>query len=361
MSRFTNTMPKRARTAVIAAGNSGRNSITRLLQNNTYLADFILVDTDPTVIYEEMQKDNPKFESIFLLDKQAPIPNDMQGTNGNTALGEEATRSTIDQIKSVIEPYDLLFLIGGLGGGTASAALPIIAQAATELNIITIALVSSPFGFEALERHRIAYESIIALNTLADTLLVMHGDDLLKIANTRIHLEKAWEMADDFRHRCIHIVEQLTQYTDVINIDFADLTRIMNGKGAALFTMGVGRGVGKTKRALEAALICPWLNRSVIGAQNVLMHIVVPPNQTFFNIADVTHHVTQMIGSQTEIIWGVSEDPDLDDEIQFIVIATGFDEMTQVTHTTNPFMRNALDNKHESYSLKDYYWNGARS
>ena len=131
----------------------------------------------------------------------------------------------------------------------------------------------------------------------------------------------------------------------------------MNGKGAALFTMGVGRGVGKTKRALEAALICPWLNRSVIGAQNVLMHIVVPPNQTFFNIADVTHHVTQMIGSQTEIIWGVSEDPDLDDEIQFIVIATGFDEMTQVTHTTNPFMRNALDNKHESYSLKDYYWN----
>ncbi len=360
MSRFTNTMPKRARIAVIAAGNSGRNSITRLLENNEYLAEFILVDTDPSLIYEEKQKDNPKFESIFLVDDQAPIPNDRIGTHGNTALGEEATRSTINQIKSVIEPFDLLFLIGGLGGGTASAALPIIAQAATELNIITIAVVSSPFSFEPLERHRIAYESIFALNTLADTLLVMHGDELLKTAKTRVHLEKAWEAADDFRHRCIHIVEQLTQYPEIINIDFADLTRIMNGQGVALLTMGVGRGVNKTKRAISNALVCPWLNRSIVGAQNVLMHIVMPPNEPFFNIAEATQHVTGIVGGQAEIIWGVSEDPDLKNELQILVIATGFDELTQVTHTTNSFMRKALDNQHESYSLKDYYWNVTR-
>ncbi|MEM9776315.1 MAG: cell division protein FtsZ [Chloroflexota bacterium] len=356
MRRYSCNQLRKARIGVIGAGNSGRIAIESLLEENYYHAQFILVDTDQSSMALSKQGEHPLFDRILLVDNQSKPHKTLYGTDGDTHLGEAATWGTTNKIKSVIRHFDMLFLLGGLGGGTASAALPIIAQAAKELDIMTVAIVTSPFGFEELERHRIAYQSITALNLLADALLVMHGDDLLDQVKTRTHLEKAWAQANKLRHNCVYIIEQLTQYPSIINIDFADVKAILNNKGASLFTHGIGKGDEKIQQAVQNALICPWLGHSIVGAKNLLMHIVVPVDQPFLDIVEVANKITASVGSQASIIWGVSEDPCLGDEIHILLLATGFNEITQTSHVTNSFMREALDYKRERHTLADHYW-----
>ena len=364
MRRYTNTHSRQARIGVIGAGNSGRISIHRLLQKNYYHADFILVDTDQESLNKSQRENGQLFDHILLADQKSPFPNDFTGTDGNINIGEKATRGTYNRIKAVIQHFDLIFLVGGLGGGTASAALPIIAQAAGELNIMTVAIVTSPFGFEGLDRHRIAYQSITALNSLADTLIVIHGDELLQLVNDRTNLDGAWAEADTLRHKCIHIIEQLTQYPGIINIDFADVKTVMEGNGTALMTMGTGRGENKVADAVEEALTCSLLNRSIIGAGNVLMHIVTPPDHDFFEVANIAESVTNAIGKQADIIWGVSEDTCLNDEVQILMLATGFCEITQISHSTTDTMRIAREEElveiREKSSLADHFWSLAK-
>lgn len=360
MRRYTNSLPRQARIGVIGAGTSGQVSIHRLLQNNYYHADFILVDTDEESIKLSKRSNSQLFEHILLADKKSPFPNDFTGTNGDINLGEKATRGTYNRIKAVIQHFDMIFLLGGLGGGTASAALPIIAQAAAELDIMTVAIVTTPFGFEDHERHRIAYQSVTALNSLADTLLVMHGDELLPLVDDRTNLDKVWAEADALRHKCIHIIEQLTQYPGIINIDFADVKTVMEGNGTALMTMGTGRGDNKVEDAVRDALTCPLLNRSITGSSNVLMHIVTPPNHDFFEVADIAQQVTDSIGKQADIIWGVSEDTCLHDEVQILMLATGFCEITQISHSTTATMRETRQETAERHSLADHFWSLAK-
>ena len=340
MRRYTNSHPRQARIGVIGAGTSGNSSIHRLLSQHYYHADFILVDTDQKSLEQSKRRDTQLFEHIL--------------------LGEKATRGTYNRIKAVIQHFDLIFLIGGLGGGTASAALPIIAQAADELDIMTVAIVTTPFSFEDVERHQIAYQSITALNSLADTLLVVHGDEILQKVADRTNLDLAWEKADELRHKCIHIIEQLTQYPGIINIDFADVKTVMEGNGTALMTMGVGRGEKKVAEAVDNALTCSMLNRSITGAGDVLMHIITPPNHDFFEVADIAQSVTNAIGTQADIIWGVSEDSCLNDEVHILMVASGFCEITQVSHSINTNMREARVETRERNSLADHFWSMAK-
>lgn len=365
MRRYTHTCPRQAKIGVIGVGNSGQCSIDRLLKNNYYHAEFILADTDKSHLNRGRYSGAQISQRILLADQRSAGFNDNRGTAGDVQLGRQAALGTATRIQSVIRNYDLLFLIGGMGGGTATTALPAIAAAAAELDIMTIAIVTTPFGFEGSKKHKIAHAGIAELNSLVDTLIVVHGDDLLDMVDDRLNLDAAWGQADHLRHRCIHITEQLTQYPGIINIDFADVKAVMEGNGTALMTMGIGYGANRVEEAVEAALTCNMLNRSAAGAGNVLMHIVTPPNHDFFEVADIAKKITEAVGTQADIVWGVSEDTCLHDEIHILMIATGFCEITQIAHKNSVPMREAViearaQENHERYSLADHFWTLAK-
>ena len=366
MRRYTHTYPRQARIGVIGVGNSGQCSVSRLLKDNYYHAEFILVDTDKTHLNRRRIGDEAVIERVLLTDQRAAEFNCCRsGTKGDVALGKQAAVGTMTRIQSVIQNYDLLFLFGGMGGGTATAALPVIAQVAAELDIMTVAIVTTPFGFEGRPKHRIAHKGVAELNSLVDTLIVAHGDKLLDRIDDRVNLEQAWAEADLLRHRCLHITEQLTQYPGIINIDFADVKAVMEGNGTALMTMGVGYGENKVEDVVENALTCDMLERSAAGAGNVLMHIVTPPNHDFFEVADIAQKMTEAIGTQADIIWGVSEDTCLHDEVNILMVATGFCEIAQIGHANSVPMRNAIvesrqQESRQRYSLADHFWSLAR-
>lgn len=365
MRRYIHTCPRQARIGVIGAGNSGICSISRLLKNNYYHADFILVDTDKDQLHKTDIADGQILHRILLADQRSLELKSRKGTKGNLELGTQAAMGSITRLQSVIRNYDLLFLVGGMGGGTATTALPVIAEAAAELDIMTVAIVTTPFGFEGSFKQKNAHHGIIALNSLVDTLIVLHGDQLLNMIEDRLHLDEAWSQADNLRHRCIHIIEQLTQYPGIINIDFADVKAVMEGNGTALMTMGVGYGENKVADVVKSALHCNWLERSAAGAGNVLMHIVTPPNHDFFEVADIAQKVTEEVGEQADIIWGVSEDTCLHDEVRILMVATGFCEITQIAHSNSVPMREAITEtrareNRERYSLADHFWSMAR-
>jgi len=365
MRRYIHTCPRQARIGVIGAGTSGICSIKRLLENNYYHADFILVDTDKEQLHTEGIASNQVLHRILLADQRSLELNSRHGTKGNLELGNRAAMGSITRLQSVIRNYDLLFLVGGMGGGTATTALPVIAEATAELDIMTVAIVTTPFGFEGSLKQKNAHHGITALNSLVDTLIVLHGDQLLNMIEDRLHLEEAWGQADHLRHQCIHIVEQLTQYPGIINIDFADVKNVMEGNGTALMTMGIGRGENKIEDVVQSALHCNWLDRSAAGAGHVLMHIVTPPNHDFFEVADIAKKITEEVGEQAEIIWGVSEDTCLHDEVRILMVATGFCEIAQIAHSNSVSMRDAITEtrvreNRERYSLADHFWSMAR-
>lgn len=365
MRRYTHTNSRQAHIGVVGVGKSGHSSINCLLENNYYHADFILADTDRRHLNQNHKGNNQICERILLADRHSRSVSTHNGTKGNSELGKQATLGTLTRLKAIIQNYSLLFLFGGMGGGTATAALPIIAQAAAELNIMTIAIVTTPFEFEGSHKNIVAHQGVDDLKSLVDLMIVIHGDQLLDMIDNRVDLESAWAEAGVLRHRCIHIIEQMTQYPGIINIDFADVKTAMKGSGTALMTMGVGHGENRVEEAVERALKCDILKRSAEGASNVLIHIVTPPNHDFFEVTDITQRITDALGPQTYIKWGVSEDTCLHNEIRVMMVATGFCEITQIAHVNSIPMRRATTEAHREdnyaqHSLADHFWSLAR-
>ncbi|MEM9774248.1 MAG: cell division protein FtsZ [Chloroflexota bacterium] len=360
MRRYTNTVPKQAKIGVIGAGKSGYCSIKELLSQNYYHADFLYVDTDRPLIEQSKSDVNQLVDRIWLADQQNPSKITPNGTNGDFRSGEHATFRTMQRIKAAIRNFDMLFLFGGMGGGTATAALPVIAQAAAELDIMTVAIVTSPFGFEGTNRHKIAQIGINRLNSLTDTLIVLHGDELLAKVDNRVELSEAWSEANELRHNCISIVEELTQYPGIINIDFADIRAVIEGNGSALMTMGVGIGENKVEEAIADALNCKTLNRSATGAGQVLMHIVTPPDADLFEVHDIADGITQSIGEQAYIHFGVSEDNCLFDEVRVFLIATSFCEITQMAQQYSEPIKTVVSQSRERQTLADHFWSLAK-
>ncbi|MEM8858742.1 MAG: cell division protein FtsZ [Chloroflexota bacterium] len=360
MRRYTNICPKQAKIGVIGAGKSGYRALKELLDHNYYHADFIYADTDRPSIEQSRTEVDQLVDRIWLADQQGDTQTTLNGTGGDFRSGENATLRTMQRIKASIRNFDMLFLLGGMGGGTATAALPIIAQAAAEQDIMTIAIVTSPFSFEGRERSNIAQVGINRLNSLTDTLIVLHGDELLQKVDNRVELDVAWSEANELRHKCISIIEELTQYPGIINIDFADIRSVMEGNGSALMTTGTGLGENKVEEAIQDALNCSTLNRSATGAGQVLMHIVTPPDMDFFEVHDIADGITQSIGEQANIIFGVSEDTCLHDEVRIYLIATSFCEITQMSHRYSDSMKTAVSQNRERQSLADHFWSLAK-
>ncbi len=301
---------------VIGAGGGGSNAVNRMIKSNVRGVEFIAANTDKQAL-----RSSGATYKIQLGEKLTKG----LGAGSDPEIGRKAAEESRDQLKKVLENTDMVFITAGMGGGTGTGAAPIIADIAREMGILTVGVVTKPFKFEGQVRKKQAEEGIAALHDKVDSLIVIPNERLSCVTEQKITLMNAFEIADDVLKQAISSISDLVSGQGLINLDFADVSKIMRGAGYA--HMGVGRASGKDKasEAASMAIHSPLLESSIDGADGVIINIVGSADIGLEEIEIAAEMVRSAAHPEANIIFGVALDAELDDEIRVTVIATGFE------------------------------------
>lgn len=301
------------RILVMGIGGGGNNAIERMVQSNLARVSFAAVNTDVQVL-EECNAD-------FRVQIGKKLTKGY-GTGADPTLGEAAALESEEEIKALIAEYDMVILTCGMGGGTGTGATPILAKYCKEAEILTVAVVTLPFGFEGAPRIAAAECGVSKLKPNVDTLLVIPNDKLLKISDKPLFLEDAFDMADSVLKYAIEGITNIVFNKGTINLDFNDLKTTLINKGMGHLGIGTVRGDQTIVDAVKIAVNSPLLDTSVAGAQNLLINTCGRVNIVALN--EAVEYVRSLAGERVNIIWGTVTDPNADkEEITVTVIATG--------------------------------------
>ncbi len=307
-----------ARIKVIGVGGGGGNAVNRMIEAGIEGIEFLVANTDLQALKRS----------------HAPIKIQLGGklTKGlgagaNPEMGRDAALEDTEKIIEVLEGADMVFVTTGLGGGTGTGAAPIIASLATELNALTVAVVTKPFHFEGRRRMHQAEQGLRELRECVDTVITIPNERLLHTVERGVSLADSFRVADDVLRQAVQGISDLITVPGLINLDFADVKAIMAGMGLAL--MGAGRASGEN-RAVEAtqqAISSPLLEEATIeGAKGVLINITGGPDLTLFEVNEASSIIREAADEDANIIFGAVIDESLTDEMKITVIATGFDK-----------------------------------
>jgi cell division protein FtsZ len=248
------------------------------------------------------------------------------GAGGDPARGERAAEESRDELSEAVRGAEMVFVTAGMGGGTGTGAAPIVAEVAHEAGALTIGVVTRPFGFEGSKRAQRAEMGIANLREKVDTLIVIPNDRLLAICDPKASIEDAFGTADDVLRQAIQGISEVITLPGIVNLDFADVRRIMSEAGPALLAIGKGRGENRAADAARAAVASPLLDVSIQGARGVLFNVVGGKNLALQEVNHAAQVIQEVVDPDAEIVFGAAIDPDLGDEIKVTVIATGFHE-----------------------------------
>ena len=301
---------------VVGVGGGGNNAVNRMIETNIKGVEFLAINTDQMALV----KSNATTK-IAIGEK---ITKGF-GAGANPENGRRAAEESVEEIKSALSGADMVFVTTGMGGGTGTGAAPIIARIAKEMDILTIGIATKPFEFEGKRRMVQAESGVEELRQNVDSLIIIPNERLKQVSDTRITLMNAFEIADDVLRRGVQSVSEIVNETAFINVDFADVTAIMKGAGNA--HMGIGSGTGKDKAeiAAKSAISSPLLETSIDGARGILFSITASPDIGLEDIDIAARMITDAAHPDANNIWGVSFDPNLEDEMRITIIATGFD------------------------------------
>src|SRR5947207_106941 len=305
-----------AQIRVIGVGGGGSNAVNRMIQANMMGIEFIAVNTDAQAL---LLTDTP--HRIRIGDKLTRG----LGAGGNPSVGAKAAEENSEDLYEVLKGSDMIFITAGMGGGTGTGASPIVAQIARELGALTVGVVTKPFAFEGNKRRAAAEDGIANLKQHVDTLITVPNDRLLQVADKKMPLKEAFRLADDVLRQGIQGISVLITVLGLINLDFADVKKIMSAAGSAL--MAVGEASGDT-RAIEAAQIgiaSPLLDIDISGARGVVFNITGGMDMTLFEVNEAADIISQAAHPDANIIFGAVQDPSFDGHVKITVIATGFD------------------------------------
>ncbi|MFA6518544.1 MAG: cell division protein FtsZ [Candidatus Shapirobacteria bacterium] len=306
-----------AKIKVLGVGGGGNNAINSMISlDNIQGVEFIAINTD----------------SQALLNSQAPIKIQIGekltkglGAGSDPQIGEQAAEESKDKIREVLENADMVFITGGMGGGTCTGAAPIIAKIAKEeLGILTIGVVTKPFLFEGTRRMTKAEEGIRELKQHLDTLVVIPNQKVMEVVNSQTTMIDAFKIADSVLNKGTKAIADLITTPGLINLDFADIKSIMNNAGTALMGVGEAEGDNKAREAVSAAIDSPLVDVDIRGARGVLINITGGPDLTMAEIEDAAQTITHSTSPDANIIFGATIDPELKGKIRITVIATGF-------------------------------------
>ena len=306
------------RIKVLGAGGGGSNAVNRMIEDEIQNVDFIVVDTNA------ISAAKSKAQNIIQIGE-----NEAKGigAGANPEVGENSAKENAEEIAASLVNTDLLFLTAGMGGGTGTGALPVIAEMAKEMGILTIGIVTKPFKFEGKMREKKAMTGIEKLKQNVDALIVIENDKLLKINSDNVTIVDAFKQADNTLKQGIVGITDLLNTVGEINIDFADISTIISIRGLAY--MGIGSAIGEnalaaaTRKAIDNPLTAVNIN----GAKGIIINIQGSKDLSLSEINSSVAIINDIVDEDANIIFGTVINEDLGDEVIVTVIATGVDEV----------------------------------
>lgn len=323
---LTNELPPTV-IKVIGCGGGGSNAVNRMIEAKIKGVEFIAINTDLQALKKSQAK------------KRIPIGQKLTkglGAGGHPEVGEQAAEEDKEVITNELRGADMVFITAGMGGGTGTGSAPVVARIARELGALTVAVVTTPFDFESPVRMRRAREGLKKLHEYVDSLIVIPNEKLNTILekNGADSFTDACLIADDVLRQGVQGISEIITLPGMINTDFADVKNTMQGKGNAIFGIGVSEGENRAVEAATAAINNPMLeNSNIFGATNILINICASNKVSLSEINEIVGIVTASADKDYEVCWGQVILPEMEGKIRVTVIATGFENKSQTEKT----------------------------
>jgi cell division protein FtsZ len=307
--------PTPARIKAIGIGGGGCNAITRMVREEIKGVDFIAMNTDGQAL--------ALAEAPTRIQLGEKLTRGL-GAGGDHKIGTKAAEESCSMIEDLIQGADMVFVAAGMGGGTGTGGIPVVAEVAKQSGALTIAVVTKPFTFEGMHRAQVAEEGLVELSSKVDTLIIIPNDRLLQLCDAKTSVDNAFRLADDALLLGVQAISEVVTVPGLINLDFADIKSVMRDAGPAWMSVGKASGQSRAAEAAKAALASPLLDVSVDGASGVLFNITGGPSLTLFECNEAAQVISQAVDPSANIVFGVVFDPKMDSEVRITVIATGF-------------------------------------
>ena len=318
MEQIKTAVESFARIRVIGVGGSGNNAVNHMVASKIKDVEFIAINSDAQDLHNSLAK------------KKIHVGKNLTrglGAGGNPDIGRRAAEETREEIANSLKGSDMIFITGGMGGGTGTGAAPVVAKIARDSGALTVGVVTKPFLFEGQERMRLALQGIEELKREVDALITIPNDRLLAIVAKDTTVKAAFAMCDDILKQAVEGISDLITMPGIINVDFADIRSVMENAGSALMGIGLSTGEKRAEEAARAAINSPLLEVSITGAKGVLFAIAGGDDLGMLEIQDAARVITESIDPHAKVIFGAIRDEKLKkNEIKVTVIATGFPE-----------------------------------
>lgn len=305
-----------ARIRVVGVGGSGKNAVNHMIESKVKGVEFVAINTDAQDLHHSSSK------------KKIHIGKNLTrglGTGMDPDLGKRAAEETKEEIQESLKGSDMVFIAGGMGGGTGTGASPVIARTAKELGALTVAVVTKPFAFEGQQRMKLAEQGLEELRKEVDAMIVIPNDRLLAVVDKDTTVKNAFAMCDDILRQAVEGISDLITVPGVINVDFADIRSVMENAGSALMGVGTASGEKRAEEAAKSAINSPLLELSINGAKGVLFSVSGGDDLGMLEVQEAARIVTEAIDSNAKVIFGTVRDDRLKkNEVKVTVIATGF-------------------------------------
>ena len=305
------------RITVFGVGGAGGNAVNNMIEKELDGVDFVVANTDAQAL---QQSSAPARVQLGVKVTEG------LGAGARASVGAAAAEESIEQIVDHLAGAHMCFITAGMGGGTGTGAAPIIAQAARELGVLTVGVVTKPFQFEGAKRMRQAEDGVEQLQKMVDTLIIIPNQNLFRLANEKTTFTEAFSMADDVLYQGVKGVTDLMVRPGLINLDFADVRAVMDEMGKAMMGTGEAEGEDRAIQAAEKAIANPLLDEiSLKGAKGVLINITGGSDLTLFELDEAANRIREEVDPDANIIVGSTLDPDMNGMMRVSVVATGID------------------------------------
>ena len=301
---------------VIGCGGGGVNAVNRMIDMGLSGVEFVALNTDAQALITS--------PANIKLDIGRNVTKGL-GAGADPEQGRLAAEENVEDIKDIVFGSDMVFVTAGMGGGTGTGSAPVVAKAAKDVGALTIGIVTTPFFFEGKQRMNKALAGIEKLKENVDTIIVIPNENLLTLLNPKVTMTEAFEEVDTILLKGIASITDLITTPGFINVDFADVRRVMENAGTAFMGLGFGEGKNRADQAAESATTSPILDVNLKGAKGILLSIASASNITMAEVSTITNAVSDNAHEDANIIFGTVVDETLEDQIRVTVIATGFD------------------------------------
>ena len=303
---------------IFGVGGGGCSALERLVESDFKDVDMIAVNTDSRALglFNGTAVQCIQIGSALTKNK---------GAGGKIAIGEQAAKSDAERLKELMKGADMIFITATMGGGTGTGAAPVIAEIAKQLGILTVGVVTFPFGFEGTRKQRIATEGITKMQANMDALVLVKNDNLMKLPENRaLTVADAFNAADTVLHQAISCITELILTTGFINVDFADVKTIFQQSTSSDAILGIGRSNLSAVKAVQQALESPLIDRSLKDSRGMILNVTADESLTLYEVSEATDYIVRQTEGDVNIIFGVVIDNKMNGVIQAMIIATDF-------------------------------------